>query len=200
MDRTRITGWVAVAGVAAVACEGALLHLRVDETAQTTIPAGSVVEALLGDFGFDGFTDLDVTDNATLQNQGVAPGDIATATVVQFDLVVLDPPDGDLSFLDALEVFVDAPGLDEVRIASLDTFPEGQGTVSMVLDDVDLTEHIVSESLTVTTDARGGRPDQATTLEARFGLRIGVTTQGACNAVRGGGDASGARSAAEAQP
>lgn len=170
-----------------LACDGLLVRIRVNETAETTIPARSVVEGLLDDFGFAGFTGLDITASQELANQGVQPGDIVDTRVVRFDLRVLNPDDGDLSFLDALSVFVEAPGLDRVRIAHLDDFPEGEAEVAMALDDVDITDHVASESMTVTTEASGRRPERATTVEADFGLSVGVTGQGACNAVQGGG-------------
>jgi len=58
--------------------------------------------------------------------------------------------------------------------------------VALDLDDVDLTPYVVSESLTVTTDATGRRPEQDTVVQARFGLSVGVTGQGACRAIGGG--------------
>ena len=52
------------------------------------------------------------------------------------------------------------------------------------LEDVDLTDYVVSQSLTIRTDVSGRRPEDETTVEARFALRVGVTSQGACNYLR----------------
>lgn len=182
MNRTWTRG---VAVLLLCSCDE-LLRIRVQETAQTTVPARSAVEALLGDFGFDAFQGLDITASEELANQGVAPGDIVDTRVVRFDLAVRSPEGADFDFLDALEVSVEAPGLPNRTIASLDPFPEGAQAVSLDLVDVDITDYVVSERMTVQTNARGRRPEEATTVEADFALSVGVTSKGACNAVSRG--------------
>jgi hypothetical protein len=46
---------------------------------------------------------------------------------------------------------------------------------------VDLTEYLVSESMTLLTVTTGHRPSEDVTVEARFELSIGVTGQGVCH-------------------
>lgn len=169
-------------------CEGALFNIRVSDTAETTIRAGTVFEGLLQDFGFGEFVELDITSASELQNQGVGPGDIVRVTFQSFDLEVISPEDGDLSFLDRLEFYVEAPELPRELVARADAFPDGQARVSMELIDIDLTDYVVSESMTISTEARGSRPRRDTTVEASFALRVGVTGQGACNHISGGRD------------
>ena len=53
--------------------------------------------------------------------------------------------------------------------------------VDFDVEPVDLTEYVVSESMTFTTEVTGRRPDVDTTVEARFDVAVGVTGQGACN-------------------
>ncbi|MCB9680256.1 MAG: hypothetical protein H6733_02190 [Alphaproteobacteria bacterium] len=179
----RRTAAVGVALVAALACQGALAHIRLDQEATATIPPASILETLVGDLGFDALSNVDVTDDAELANQGVEPGDIVDVRLVEFFLEVTDPPGADLSFLDSLDVYVQAPDLPKVRIASATNL---QGTlVRLDLEEVDLTDYAVSQSMTVTTDASGRRPDEATTVRAQFGLSVGVTSQGACAALQG---------------
>lgn len=179
----RLLAWTLAAVV--VACAGALVDIPVSESAATTIPAATPLETLLGDLGFGGFTQIDLTEDEELKNQGVEPGDIVDVRLTRFTLTVIDPPDGDLSFLDELAFSASAPGLPKVRIASSTTFPPGERTVELELEDVDLTDYVTSESMTITTDATGGRPDEATTIEAAFTLIVGVTSQGACKAIQG---------------
>ncbi len=62
-------------------------------------------------------------------------------------------------------------------------FPEGEPRVSFDLVDQDLHDYVVSESMTITTEVTGHRPDEETTLEARFSLEVEVTEQGACRAI-----------------
>ena len=54
--------------------------------------------------------------------------------------------------------------------------------VQFNLSDVDLTEYLVSESMTLTTDVTGHQPEDDTTVVARVVLDVGVTLQGARNA------------------
>ena len=61
------------------------------------------------------------------------------------------------------------------------TFPPGNFEV----EDVDLTEYLVSASMSLVTEVTGRRPEQDTRLEAAFSVEVGVTTQGACNAIAG---------------
>jgi hypothetical protein len=188
----RLATWSLAAGCV-VACQGALLTVRLNESATTTIPAATPLEVLVGDLGFGDFVALDLTDATELQNQGVAPGDIATVRFVDFELEALSGAD-DLSFIDDLAFYVEAPDLPRVLVASQATFPPGEAVVSLVLEEVDLTEYVVSESMTITTEIDAARPREATEVEARFTLAVGVTGQGACTYLKGGRDAGDAAS------
>lgn len=182
--RHRLFTWAALATVV-LACDGRLATITIEESATTTVPAASPLEGLIQDFGFGDFVQLDLTSAAELQNQGVQPGDILDVRVTFFDLEADSPSDADLSFLDRLEVYVEAPELDPVLVASASSFPEGERTVSLMVEDVDLTDYVVSESMTITTEASGSRPPQETVVEARAAFNVGVTVQGACNAIKG---------------
>lgn len=171
--------WIGLAIV--VACGGTLFSIRIEETTTITISEASLVESLLTDIGFEEFTSLDLTDSEELQNQGVEPGDIRETFLVEFSLEAVDPPGSDLSFIDALEVYVEAPDLPRVLIASQDSFPMGEALIDFELEGIDLTPYVVSQSMTLTTDAAGRRPDEATQVEALFALSVGVTSQGVCN-------------------
>jgi len=168
-----------LAAVLVPACQARIATIRVEETAETVIPKGTILEDLVGSLGFDGFTKLDVSESEELQNQGVEPGDIVDVRVKVFELTAVAPSGADLSFLDQLEVSAEAPDAPRVTIASGDRFPVGEATVALDTTDADLTEHAVSRSMTVTTDAAGSRPEEDTTVEARFVLSVGVTGQGA---------------------
>lgn len=158
-----------------------LFSIQVTESTRVTVPKGTVLEAVIGDLGFDGFTSLDLTSSEELQNQGVAPGDIEETFLTAFSLEAVDPLGADLSFIDTMEIWVEAPGLEPALVAWQDTFPDGEATVDFELEGVDLTDYVVSQSMTLTTDVSGNRPDDDTEIEASFAIRVGVTRQGACN-------------------
>ena len=171
-------GGVIVLVLALLAC-GPLVTIQVDETVSTTVPAGTLVESLVGEIGFDGFLDMDITAADELRNQGVRPEDITEARFELFDLRATEPDGADLSFLDTLSLSVEAPSLATAQFASSADFPEGQERVSLALDDLDLQPYVVSQNMTITTAATGHRPDDETTVVAHFVLAVGVTTKGA---------------------
>ncbi len=159
--------------------DGVLTHIEVEGSATVTLEGASILEVIAGDLGFDDFVSMDITSEEELANQGVEPGDIKDVQLVLFELEATDPAGADLSFIDAMAVGVQAPGLAAATIASANDFPDGQSLVSFDLLGVDLTDYATSESMTLTTDVTGQRPDERTTVEARYILDVGVTLQGA---------------------
>ncbi len=166
-----VTSWVA--------CRGATLaHIDIDGNDTLVVPGGNILEDLLGDIGFDGFTNMNLTESKKLKNQGVSPGDIQDVRLVSFELEVLDPDDGDLSFFSSIDVWVNAPGLSPVLIASSEDFGDGVRVVSFDVMDVDITDYVVSESMTLSTDIVANSPRDDTRLKASYLLDVGVTAQG----------------------
>lgn len=166
-----------------VGCQAQLFTITISESSEVVVGQGTLLEDVVGDLGFD-FTDMNLVDNTELQNQGVAPGDIRTAIMTSLELEALSPNDADLSWMSEMKLSVSGPDLDEVLLASQDTFPEGQALVSFDVEEIDLTAYIVSEKMTLTTDVTGMRPPEDTTVEARFSLKVGVTGQGVANAAK----------------
>jgi hypothetical protein len=161
-------------------CGGTLFTIHVREASVTEVPAASPLELVLSGLGFGDFVSMDIVSAEELANQGVEPGDVKDVRLDSFELEALDG-DLDLAFLDALAIYVEAPDLDPVRVASQDDFPVGEPLVSFSIDDVDLTPYVQSRSLTVTTEVSGRRPEAATRVEARIDLAVGVTGQGVAN-------------------
>jgi len=168
-------------GLLALACGGGLFTITVREDSTVVVERGTILENLVSDLGFPSFVDLDLTETEELANQGVEPGDIKEVFLVDFVLEAVSPPGADLAFLDTLDVLVSAPGFPEVVIAHQDDFPEGVAAVALDLEPVDLTPYVVSQSMSITTDVRGHRPEVDTEVEARFAVKVRVTGKGACN-------------------
>jgi hypothetical protein len=179
-DRLRVLPFLSVVWLA---CNGQLFRIQVEESGSTTVEAGTFLEDLLVDFGFDDLVAMDITASQELANQGVEPGDIVESYLDDLSLVATSPGGADLAFLDRVDVYVESPGEERKLVASQSDFPPGVADVAFDLEDVDLTPYIVSKSLTLTTDVTGRRPPQDTVVEARFALSVGVTGQGACNAL-----------------
>lgn len=168
-------------GLFAVSCEATLITIDVPYDTTTTVEQGTVLENLVGDLGFGDFLNMDVTSSQELQNQGVSPGDINAVTLTYFRLTADAPAGADLSFLEGLAFYAEAPDLPRVRIAFADEFPEDEPTVNLQLEDVDLTDYVVSQSMTLDTEVEGRRPDQDTDVLAELELSVAVTGQGACS-------------------
>jgi hypothetical protein len=167
------------------ACGATLLTIEIARETTTVVEAGTLIESLVGDVGLSEFIAMDFTSAQEMVNQGVEPGDIGEVRLTLFQIEVTDPSDGDLSFIQTLDLFVEAPDLPRVRIAWQDDFPEGVMVVGFNFEDVDLTEYVVSEALTLTTDFNGTRPGEDHDLTVRFALDVAVTFQGAWNAATG---------------
>lgn len=160
-------------------CGAKIATIEVEESATAEVEAGTILEDLLGDLGFESFLNMDISSAEELANQGVEPGDIQEVRLTSFELEAVDPDGADLSFLEAMSVSVSAPDVEEALLASADSFPEGQALVEFELADLDLAPYVVSQSMDVVTDITGHRPDQTTTVEARFSLDVEVTLRGA---------------------
>ena len=175
-----------------IGCQGRLFTVHLDRSDEFTVEQGSIVEQFLDAFGLLEFLDMDLTTSQELQDQGVQPGDIEGVYFDRFVLQVLRPQGEDLSFLDAMSIYLEAPGVPSVLVASAASFPEGVDRVEFqVQSDEDITAHLVSRSMTLTTEVNGHRPSEDIDIEASFSLSVGVTGQGACNHLTGGGDSGG---------
>ncbi|MCB9741871.1 MAG: hypothetical protein H6741_23615 [Alphaproteobacteria bacterium] len=161
-----------------------LVTIEVDAESTTTIEQGSILENFIGAMGFGDFTNMDITASDELRNQGVEPGDINEVFLTAFDLSITGPESGDFAFLESLDVYVEAPGLESQLIASTSAFGEGVRQVAVDLEGVDLTDYVVSENMTLTTDVTGHRPEVTTDVKAYVALDVGVTAQGIRNQAR----------------
>lgn len=172
----------------AIGCQAQITTLEIEESAAATIPGATLLEVLAGDLGLDGLSEIDVTTSEEFVNQGAEPGDVRDVMIASFTFTATSPADADLSFIDSIEIHVEAPGLPQQRVAFIDGIPEGTSMVELELEDVDLTDYTVSESMTLSATASGQRPHDDTEVRADVVIAVGVTAQGACNYVTSGGD------------
>lgn len=168
-----------LAALLAAACVGELLTVVVEESGSTVVKGAGVLGGVLGALEIGGLDDLSVSVNQELANQGVAPGDIASASLTDF---VLSTPDGeDLAFLASVTFRIASPGLDAVVIAHAVHFPAGEPVVPLTIEPVDLMPYMVAEAVTITTEVTGELPVDDTTIVADLTLTFEATVQGACN-------------------
>lgn len=155
-------------------------NFTITESSTTTIEGATLLEQLVGDLGFGGFLNMDVSQNEELKNQGVERNQIDSVFVQSLTLTITDPPDGqDFTFIESLAFYVEAPGLDRKLIASGGPFEAGLKTVGMNVENVDLADYAAAESMDITTEVDGRRPDNTTTIRADIVLDVDVNVGGA---------------------
>lgn len=181
--------WMGAIGAALAAGPGMMgcsevLQFPVETSAQTSIE-GDPLGGLLGTIGFPDLATFDISETDEFENQGVNKEDIESVTLTSLSLKVVSPEGQDLSFFESIEFYVESGGLEKVRIAHLESFPEGVSEVQFLIDDVELRDYVAAESMAVTTDVTASAPAQDTTLEAHIAFEVVATPQGACNAIQG---------------
>ena len=172
--------WLSVLGL--TACQSpTLTTIQIDYTDSVVVEGSGLLGDLVTTLGFDGFADMNITDAEELANQGVEPGDVRDVRLATFELEAINPSDADLAFLSTMSVSAESDGLDTVEIATHSEFAAGVALAQFAIPDVDLTDYIVSESVTLTTDVSGELPAEDTTIEARVVIDVAVTLKGAIN-------------------
>lgn len=157
---------------------GDIDQITVSQSSRSTIARGTLVEQFAGDIGFGELVEVDITQSQELQNQGVTKEQVDSVKLEKLELTVVSPSPADFTFLDSVEFYVEAPGLERMRIARGGPFEAGESTVTLSIDDVELAPYAVSERMTITTDARGNRPEQDTTVEAKIDIVVDVNVGG----------------------
>lgn len=94
-------------------------------------------------------------------------------------LTITSPATGqDFTFLEGVQFFVEADGLEKRKVARGGPFAQGPTTVSLMVLDVDLAPYATAPSMTFTTTARGQKPQNTTTIEAKIILDVDVNVGG----------------------
>lgn len=164
-------------------CSSGIATITVELEDTTEVAGGGILSELIGSLGFDAFAQMNIVSSQELADQGVEPGDITSVTLTVVELTASSPSDADLSFLDSLSAYVEGPALPQVLVGSQDSFPEGQASVALDLEGVDLLDYVLSESMTMTTDVVGTAPVEDTTVQAYIALDVRVTVRGIVNQV-----------------
>ncbi|WP_437735196.1 hypothetical protein [Sorangium sp. So ce1335] len=167
-----------ILGLCALPMCDSLDNIDVEVGGTAVVPAGTIIDDLLGVLDFDAFQNIDLS--AEFENQGVTKDDVDSVHLVAFTLRVESPEGGSFDFLSSASFFVEAEGQPRVLIAKLDEVPRGARELSMeVIEGVDLKPYVVAPSMTITSEAGvSGRPDEATTVAADVLLDVDVAVPG----------------------
>jgi len=159
---------------------GKIDRFKITESSTTSVQGASILENFVGDIGFGGFLNMDISQNAELKNQGVKKSQIDSVFLSSLTLTITDPPQGqDFGFIDSLKFFVESEGLDRKLIASGGPFDAGLTTIGLNVENVDLADYAAAPAMKITTEVNGRRPAKTTSIKGDIVLDVDVNVSGA---------------------
>ncbi len=166
--------------LALVTCGGNLTRISVSQTATANIGGASLLELLTGDaVGFAGLGGFDISQSQEFKNQGIKREQINSVKLKSLTLTITAPASGqDFTFLDSLTFFVEAQGQPKKEIATGGPFTMGARTVTLMVADLELVAYATAPSMTFTTTAKGRKPTNNTTIEAKVMLDADINLGG----------------------
>ena len=132
----------------------------------------------LASTGEEGF---DITQSQEFRNQGYTKDQVDSVRMKRFTLTITSPQGADFDFIDSIAFYAESDGLPRVLVAELDPVPDGQSEIILdVNTEVELQPYVIAESMTITTEATGLRPEQETTVDANVVFDVDIAVTGAC--------------------
>ncbi len=171
----RMVGVVAVLllGSSIMGCSALPIFFDVHSEGKTTIQKGTLLEQLSAGFGFEGFSSFDIAETQEFKNNNTQKNLVKEAKVKTLTMKITGPDSQNFDFLEEISFFVEAPGQTKKRIATK-AVPRGVKEFTLDLDAVDLTPFIKADSIVITTEAKGKRPENDTTVQAILVITIGA--------------------------
>ncbi len=180
-----VSGWrvirhtIALGSLLALTMCSNLDHIDISAGGKADIPAGTLLDKLLGSVAFGGFDKVDFTES--FKNQGVSKDDVDAVHLKTMTLIVEAPASGNFDFLKSVHFFAKADGLDKIEIATIDSIPSGKRELDLVVNaGADLKAYVVAPSMQIVSEVQGSRPDQETTVAAAVVLDVDIHVPG-CN-------------------
>jgi hypothetical protein len=155
-----------IIAVAALGCGAPSFEVAVESTTTIEGQSGGLLVELLPP-RFSGFTGLDVSQTSDFKNSGYPKDRIASARLRSLVLTITAPAGSNFDFLDRIAFLVGAEGLPTRQVASLEPVARGQGSLTFALDALELAPYVLSDTLSLTTDAKGRPPSQDLTIQGR---------------------------------
>ncbi len=157
--------------VGACACAPPTVTFDVPISAETLVTEGSLLEEILGDFGFGELADLDIEGTSEFENEDVRREQVVTARLTVLNLSIKAPQGANFDWLDSVAFSVAADGEEDAPVGDK-TIDNGLAAFACDLDDVDLSPYIRASSMAVTTQADAIHPPQDTTVQVDLNFSI----------------------------
>ncbi|WP_419212818.1 hypothetical protein ACNR9Q_01515 [Maribacter sp. X9] len=123
-----------------------LTKFDIEYNQRVTIPSSAGV-----DLPFDVFTpETETNSESKFEVNDTRKDLIEEIKLTELEMVIISPSDADFSFLNSVEVYISADGLDEILVASLDEVPANAGgTILLNTEDKDLKEYIKKDEFSL---------------------------------------------------
>ncbi|WP_027065887.1 hypothetical protein [Maribacter sp. Hel_I_7] len=131
-----------------IACDkiDELTKFDMEYSQRATIPSSTGIN-----LPFDVFTpEMETNSESTFAVNDTRKDLIEEIKLTDLELVMISPEEADFSFLNSIEVYISADGLEEILIANLDEVPEDAGNViTLDTSDTDLKEYIKKDEFSL---------------------------------------------------
>lgn len=123
-----------------------LTKFEMDYEKEVIIPSTTGI-----DLPFDVFTpETETNSESEFEVNDTRKDLIEEIKLINLELIIKDPTDSDFSFLESIEVYISAEGLDEQRIAFEEAVAPDAGTRLLLnTTDIDLQDYIKKDSFTL---------------------------------------------------
>jgi hypothetical protein len=145
--------------------------------AHANVAAGS---GPITSLSFDTFGAFNIMDTDPIKNQGINKDQIRSARVHFLGLSVTKPASGlDFSFLQNIDFYIEADGLEPKLIARGADFAGKLNAVGLDAEDVELEAYFKAPFVRITNKAQGDAPNADITIEAHISIQLDVNQSGA---------------------
>lgn len=123
-----------------------LTKFDMEYSQRATIPSSAGI-----DLPFDVFTpEIETNSESTFEVNDTRKDLIEEIKLTELEMVIISPDDADFSFLNSIEVYISADGLEEIKIAYLEEVADDAGSViTLDTSDTDLKEYIKSDEFSL---------------------------------------------------
>jgi hypothetical protein len=147
------------------------------ETSQEVTVEGSALSQLPVDNPFGEALKLNIDLDQELEARDATGASGVFLERLDLRITGTEMPEGDtdnFNFLDSLEIYANADGLDKKRVAIIEDVPQDKQRISLDTDSgVDLKPY-VEQGMRLEATAQGSVPDDTTSLEAIATIRVEV--------------------------
>ncbi len=112
---------------------------NIEASVDVPLPAGQTLSIPTPPISTNSETQFEV--NKTAKNL------IEEIKLKKLSLTISAPEDGNFDFINSIDLYINAEGMDETKIASATDIPKGSKEINLTVNDVDLTPYITGNEI-----------------------------------------------------